>query len=232
MIKSDKLIANLEYLDNISNKREKKILAEKILSNVKDGDVIGVGSGTTSLIALQMINEKIQNENISIKVIPTSLEISFMCCSFGIPITNLTSNRPDWIFDGADEVDESLNLIKGRGGAMFKEKLLFHSTDKIFVLVDKSKLVKKLCSNFPIPVEIFPNSVVYVEEQLKNLGAYKQLLRNGKGKDGPTITENGNLIIDAWFDNITEYLEKDIKLITGVVESGLFLNYKFDLLLP
>lgn len=173
-MKNDKVITSLGYLDNISNKREKILLAEKILPNVKDGDVIGVGSGTTSLIALQLINEKIQNENISIKVIPTSLEISFMCSSFGIPITNLTSNHPDWVFDGADEVDESLNLIKGRGGAMFKEKLLFCSTDKIFVLVDESKLVKKLCSNFPIPVELFSDSVIYVEEQLKKLGAYKQ----------------------------------------------------------
>ena len=232
MIKSDRIITNLGCFDNISNIREKKLLAEKILLNVKDGDIIGVGSGTTSLIALQMINEKIQNENISVKVIPTSLEISFMCCSFGIPITNLTSNHPDWVFDGADEVDESLNLIKGRGGAMFKEKLLFHSTNKVFVLVDKSKLVKKLCSNFPIPVELFPSSIIYVEEQLKKLGAYKQILRNGKGKDGPTITENGNLIIDAWFDNITENLKQDIKSITGVIESGLFLSYKFDLLLP
>lgn len=232
MTEQNELFINLGYFDNISNKREKILVAEKILPNVKDGNIIGVGSGTTSLIALKLINEKIKNENISIKIIPTSLEILFMCRSFEIPTTNLVSHRPDWIFDGADEVDESFNLIKGRGGALFKEKLLFHSTDKVFVLVDESKLVKKLCSKFPIPVEIFSSSILYVENQLKKLGAYKQSLRKGKGKDGPTLTENGNLIIDTWFDNVTDSLEKDIKSITGVIESGLFLNYQIDLLLP
>lgn len=227
-----KLFTQLKYFDNIQNKREKILVAEKILPYVKEGNIIGAGSGTTSLIALQLINEKIQNENISIKVIPTSLEISFICSSFGIPITNLTSNKPDWIFDGADEVDESLNLIKGRGGAMFKEKLLIHSTKKVFILVDTSKLVKKLCSHSPIPIEVFPGSITYVEEQLKKLGACKQSLRSGKGKDGPIITENGNLIIDTWFDHVTEDLEKEIKSITGVIENGLFLNYQIDLLLP
>lgn len=232
MIKMNNLVTGLQYLNNIANKEKKILVAEKILPNVKDGDIIGVGSGTTSLIALQLINEKIQAENISITVIPTSLEISFICNSLSIPITTLISNSPNWVFDGADEVDESLNLIKGRGGAMFKEKLLFHSTSQIFILVDNSKLVKKLCSNHPIPVEVFPNSIIHVEKQLKKLGAYKQSFRSGSGKDGPSITENGNLIIDAWFDDITESLEENIKSITGVIESGLFLNYKINLLLP
>lgn len=223
---------SLNCLDDVSNKEQKISVAKKVITNLKNGDIIGVGSGSTSLIALQLIGKEVWNCGLSVKIIPTSLEASLMCSLLELPITNLISDNPDWVFDGADEVDGSLNLIKGRGGAMFKEKMLFHSTNKVFVLIDNSKLVKKLCTNFPVPVEVNPNSIMYVERQLEKLGAYKQILRRGKGKDGPTITENGNLIIDGWFENVTNNLEKEIKSITGVIESGLFMGYEVELLLP
>lgn len=231
-MRSKNLIMSLNCLDGVSNKEQKISVAKKVITNLKNGDIIGVGSGSTSLIALQLIGKEVWNRGLSVKVIPTSLEASLMCSLLELPITNLISDSPDWVFDGADEVDESLNLIKGRGGAMFKEKMLFHSANKVFVLVDKSKLVKNLCTNFPIPVEVNPNSIMYVERQLEELGAYKQILRQGKGKDGPAITESGNLIIDGWFENVTNNLEKEIKSITGVIESGLFMRYEVELLLP
>lgn len=149
----------------------------------------------------------------------------------GIPLTTLFENKPDWLFDGADEVDPDKNLIKGRGGAMFKEKLLISSSAKNYIIVDDSKLVKKLGTNFPVPIEVFPTALLHVEEELKKIGAGELLLRPAKGKDGPIITENGNLILDARFHDIGKDMEHAIKSITGVIESGLFINYNVEILM-
>jgi ribose 5-phosphate isomerase A len=135
-----------------------------------------------------------------------------------------------WAFDGADEVDPSHNLIKGRGGAMFREKLILDSSPKNFILVDKSKLVTRLGERFPIPVEIAPAAVNFVASKLTDLGASNLELRLGLKKDGPVITESGNLIIDARFDQIGPNLEASIKQICGVIESGLFLGRSIEVL--
>ena len=113
---------------------------------------------------------------------------------------------------------------------MFKEKLLIKSSDRVFIVVDDSKFVSRLGSKFPVPVEVFPTAMVYVENQLKELGASKIILRMAKGKDGPILTENGNFILDTWFEEIGESLEKEIKNITGVIESGLFIGYDIEVL--
>jgi ribose 5-phosphate isomerase A len=224
------LLKNLRWSDTISNREGKQRLADRIAEKVKDGDVIGVGSGSTVYLALFAISKKIREEKIHIKAIPTSFEISMTCANLNIPLTNLFESKPDWLFDGADEVDPQKNLIKGRGGALFKEKLLMSSSDKNYIIVDDSKLVKKLCTNFPVPVEIFPNALLYAEKKLKELGAENLSLRLAKGKDGPVITENGNFLLDAWFQNIDEHLEKEIKSITGVIESGLFWNHPVEVM--
>lgn len=101
------------------------------------------------------------------------------------------NKRPDWTFDGADEVDPQRNLIKGRGGAMFKEKLLIRSSRKTFIIIDPSKRVNQLGNKFPIPVEVFPDSLTYVEHELQRLGASEIVLRPAHGKDGPVFTEMG-----------------------------------------
>ena len=224
------LIKTLEWNEAISNKEAKQKVAEQIAAKVKDGDVIGVGSGSTSYMALTAIAEKIKAEKLNIKAITTSVEISMFCSKLGVPLTSLTEARPDWYFDGADEVDPNKNLIKGRGGAMFKEKLLLSCSPVNYIIVDESKLVKKLGSKFPIPVEVFPSALLYVEEQLKALGATNLTIRPAKGKDGPIITENGNLILDAHFDNIGYDMEQKIKAITGVIESGLFIDYDVEII--
>ncbi len=224
------LIKTLEWSDTISNKEAKQKVAEKIAEKVKDGDVIGVGSGSTSFMALIAIAEKIKAEKLSIKAIPTSVEISMFCSKLGVPLTSLTEARPDWYFDGADEVDANKSLIKGRGGAMFKEKLLMSCSPVNYIIVDESKLVKKLGTNFPVPIEVFPAALLHVEEQLKALEATSLTIRPAKGKDGPIITENGNLILDARFDNISYDLEQKIKAITGVIESGLFIDYNVEII--
>ena len=133
-------------------------------------------------------------------------------------------------FDGADEVDPDRNLIKGRGGALFKEKLLISSSNRTFILVDESKQVSFLGSRFPVPVEVFPMALPYVEREIRAMGASRTQLRPAKGKDGPVITESGNLILDAWFSNIHSSLEKEIKSVTGVIENGLFMGYDVEVM--
>jgi ribose 5-phosphate isomerase A len=226
----DSLISNLQWSSEIINPAGKQKVAQKIASMVKDGDVLGVGSGSTVYMALLAISERIKAENLNILAIPTSIEISMFCSKLGIPLTTLYEHSPDWLFDGADEVDPNHWLIKGRGGAMFKEKLLISSSPLNYIIVDDSKLVPKLGTNFPVPVEVFPQALLHVEAELKKLGATNLALRPAKGKDGSIITENGNLVLDSHFDEITESLERDIKAITGVIESGLFIGYNLQIL--
>jgi len=225
------IIKNLSWSDTIINREAKQKVALKIAEKVKDGDVIGVGSGSTSFLALIAIAGRVKAEKLNVKAIATSIELSMACSKLGVPLTTLFENRPDWLFDGADEVDPDHNLIKGRGGAMFKEKLMIASSQKNYIIIDETKLVNKLCTNFPIPIEVFPQALLHVEEQLLALGAGSVLLRPAKGKDGPVITENGNLIVDAKFDEVPGDLEIKIKAITGVIESGLFMNYNVEILM-
>jgi ribose 5-phosphate isomerase A len=225
------ILNTLEWSGTIINLEGKQKVADEIATKVKDGDILGVGSGSTVYVALIAIAKRIKEEGLKVKAIPTSIEISLFCAKLGIPLTTLFENKPDWLFDGADEVDPDKSLIKGRGGAMFKEKLLISSSPKNYIIVDDSKLVKKLGTNFPVPIEVFPTALLHVEEELKKLGVSELLLRPAKGKDGPIITENGNLILDARFHNIGKDMEHAIKSITGVIESGLFINYNVEILM-
>jgi ribose 5-phosphate isomerase A len=225
------LLSNLQWSDTIINKAGKLKLAQQIADKVNDGDIIGAGSGSTVYLALLAIADRVRNEKLHIKVIPSSIEITLTCSNLGIPVTSLLEDKPDWAFDGADEVDPDRSLIKGRGGALFKEKLLICSSPKNYILVDQSKLVTKLGSNFPVPIEVFPGALLYVESALIACGVNDLTLRAAKGKDGPIITENGNLLLDARFDHIPHDMEQQIKSITGVIESGLFIDYNVDILI-
>ncbi|MFI5162561.1 MAG: ribose 5-phosphate isomerase A [Sphingobacteriales bacterium] len=224
------IIDNLTWSADIINIEGKQKVADEIAKKVKDGDILGVGSGSTSYLALLAIAKKVKEEKLNIKAIPTSIEISLVCSKLGVPLTTLYEHRPDWLFDGADEVDPDKSLIKGRGGAMFKEKMMISSSAVNYILVDESKMVNKLGTNFPVPIEVFPQALLHVEEQLKKIGATGLALRPAKGKDGPVITENGNLILDAHFDEIDKRMEQRIKSITGVIESGLFIGYNIEVL--
>ena len=216
--------------EDIKNEEEKKDVANEIANKIKDGDIIGFGSGSTAYLTIKAIAEKIQKENIKITAIPTSYEVELLCNFLNIPTTTLQNAKPDWSFDGADEVNQDNWMIKGRGGAMFREKLNIANSTITYILVDKTKLVKKLGENFAIPVECYPGSLNYVKEELLILGAKSVEIRKAEKKDGPIITESGNIILDARFDEISEHLEKDIKSITGVIESGLFIGYPVEVI--
>jgi ribose 5-phosphate isomerase A len=217
------------WKEEIKNREQKEAIARKIAKRVQNGDVIGFGSGSTSYLTVIEIAKKCEEENIKITAIPTSKEIEMLCSYLNIPTASIMEKKPDWCFDGADEVDHDNWMIKGRGAAMFKEKLNIKTSAKTYILIDDSKVVNTLGTSFPVPVEIYPNAAFYVKEELYKLGANRQNVRQALKKDGPVITENGNIIIDVYFDNITPDLERRIKEITGVVESGLFIGYNVEI---
>lgn len=218
-------VQEIAWNGEISNYEEKLRIAKKIAKRVKDGDVIGIGSGSTSFVATTEIAKRMKEENLNIIGIPTSYEINMLCNQLGIPTTNLMSKKPDWSFDGADEVNDKNWLVKGRGGAMYREKLNIVSSEVSYILVDNSKFVDNICDKFPIPVETVPDAINYVREELFKMGAEDIVLRLAKGKDGPVITEHGNVILDVTFRNVDETLERRLKAVVGVVETGLFIGY-------
>ncbi len=224
------LISSLGWSSEISNRVAKEKVARLIAERVADGDIIWAGSGSTAYLALIAIAEKIQESHLSIRIIPTSREIALTCTRLGIPTTSLFSEKPDWYFDGADEVDTMNTLIKGRWGALYQEKLLMRSSPHNYILVDASKYVTELWKKFPIPVEVFPDALHLVERELRLLGAHEIILRLATEKDWPIITESGGFILDTRYDQITPTLERDIKSITGVIESGLFQGYDVEVI--
>ena len=151
--------SNLKEIEptNISNQEQKEKIAKEIAQKVKDGDVIGFGSGSTSYLAIKEIAKRIEEEELHITAIPTSYEIKALCHSLNIPTVSILEKRPDWAFDGADEVDKNNNwIIKGRGAALFKEKLNMVNAGITYILVDDSKLVDELNKVMPIPIEVYP----------------------------------------------------------------------------
>ncbi len=226
MKNNEDLIEKLEWNNNVSNKEEKEVLARKIASKVKDGDVISFGSGTTSFLAVKEIGKRCKNDNISIIAIPTSNQIKLLCDYLNIKTANLGEYEITWGFDGADEVDENNWLIKGLGGALYKEKMNLVQTPIVYILVDSTKIVKKLGEKCPVPVECKIDKIEEVLKQLEVIGGYDCKIRKNKDSDDNYITDNDNYIIDARFKKIDEQLEKQINEIDGVVENGLFIGYK------
>ena len=220
----DSLVVRDAWSGTVSNRAAKEELGRRIAENVRDGQVIGVGSGSTSYIAIHAIAERVRKEGLNVTAVCTSQEVTLACVALDLSVASLLQRRPDWAFDGADEVDPDRNLIKGRGGAMFMEKIVMHASPRNFILVDQSKLVTRLGGKFPIPVEVLPMAMRVVERELAAIGAVEMALRLAVKKDGPVITEQGNFILDVRFEEIHKALERDIKSIPGVIESGLFMG--------
>jgi ribose 5-phosphate isomerase A len=207
--------------ESISNYEDKLTVARNLAAGVGSGQVIGAGSGSTAFLAIHAIAERVSAGEIAdVVLIPTSIEVQLTIASLGLRVGDLAAETPEWLFDGADEVDPGGNLIKGRGGALFR------STTDRRVLVDPSKHVEHLGSRFAVPVEVEPVALPVVAPELEKLFPSEIEIRKASGKDGPVVTELGNLIVDCRFDEIPPDLEKKIKSITGVVESGLFQGYE------
>jgi ribose 5-phosphate isomerase A len=213
-----------------SNQAAKEEVGRQLAEKVQDGQVIGVGSGSTSFLAILAIAERVRKERLHVTAVCTSHEVTLACAAVGLPVVSLQQFCPDWAFDGADEVDPERNLIKGRGGAMYLEKVVIDAAPKSYILVDHSKLVTRLGEKFPVPVEVLPIALRLVERELRALGATEIVMRPATGKDGPIVTQSGNLVLDVHFKEIGKSLERDIKAITGVIESGLFWGRDVEIL--
>lgn len=200
-------------------KKDAGYLAAK---EVKDGQILGLGTGSTTHYFIEAVGKRIAEEGINVMGIPTSYQSFLLAKKANIPITTLDEHEIDLAVDGADEIDPNFNLIKGGGAAHTLEKIVDYSAKEFIVIADESKLVDTLGA-FPLPVEIIPESVTPVTKALTDMGG-EVAIRMGQLKDGPVITDNGNFILDVKFEKIENpiHMEKDLNAIPGVVENGLF----------
>lgn len=205
----------------------KQEVGKAAAGRVQSGSIVGLGTGSTTAFAIQFLGERLKSGELKdIKGIPTSFQASVLAKQYGIPLTTLDdAEKIDIAIDGADEVDPNKNLIKGGGAAHTREKLVDSLADQFIVVVDSSKLVERLGSTFPLPLEVLPVAITPVMRAVKKLGGEPEL-RMAVKKDGPVITDQGNMIIDVKFDSIDNpaEMEKTLNIIPGVVDNGLFVN--------
>ncbi|MFC3884646.1 ribose-5-phosphate isomerase RpiA [Bacillus songklensis] len=201
---------------------EKQLVGEKAAEFVKDGMVVGLGTGSTVYYTLKKLGRLVK-EGLSIQGIPTSVQTEKLAKEFGIPLANFGEiEQIDVAIDGADEVDPNLNLTKGGGGALLREKIIANAAKQFIVVADSSKLVEKL-GTFLLPVEVVPFGFSMTERYIRELGCSLEIrLKEGK----PFVTDNGNYIFDCNFPDIPypETLERKLNSIPGVVENGLFVG--------
>lgn len=207
--------------------KAKKNAALEAVKHVKDGFVVGLGSGSTAAYAIEEIGNRIKREKLHVLGVPTSHQALLLAVKHEIPITTLEEHPLlDLTIDGADQIDNELNLIKGMGGALAREKIVASASKKFFIIADESKKVKVLGeNNHPVPIEVLPIAAPVLMRKIKEISG-KPTIREGTKKVGPVITDNGNIIIDADFGLIHKpaELERRLKENPGVVETGLFVK--------
>jgi ribose 5-phosphate isomerase A len=200
----------------------KKIAAGKAIEYIKDGMTLGLGTGSTAYWAIQGIGEMVK-KGLTVRAIATSLQSESLALELGIPIVPFSEiDHLDITIDGADEVDEALNLIKGGGGALLREKIVASATRFYIIIVDESKLVKEL-GKFPLPVEVAPFGWELTFRRLAKLGGSPGMRMAG---DKPFLTDNQHYILDCPFGLIQNpaQLHEQVSGITGVMEDGFFIN--------
>ena len=207
---------------------QKKIAAEKATENVKSGMVVGLGTGSTVYYALLKLGDRVR-EGLDIVGIPTSAGTEKIAIAQQIPLTTLASHPTiDLTIDGADEVDAHLNLIKGGGAALVREKIIANASKKILIVVDESKVSRVLGTTFPLPVEIVRFGWEATQAEINRIcgNSTLRLAPTQDGNQQPLITDNGNYILDCHFDGIPapEQVELQLNNIPGVVENGIFVN--------
>ncbi len=201
----------------------KKISGEKAAEYVENGMIVGLGTGSTVEYTIKKLGELVK-KGLDIKGIPTSMHTKKLAKECNIPLTDLEENPViDITIDGADEVDPNLNLIKGGGGALAREKIVAYHSKKEIIVIDETKIVKGLGVNCPLPVEVLKYGWSSTKKVLEEIGCVVQLR---KIMNDPYLTDNSNYILDCEFEIIEspEQLEKDINNIPGVVENGLFIG--------
>jgi ribose 5-phosphate isomerase A len=208
--------------------RMKLAVATAAVDQVRDGMVLGLGSGSTAALMIQELGARLQRGELSgITGVTTSFQGEVLAAELGIPLQSLNAvSRIDLAIDGADEVDPAFQLIKGGGACHVQEKLVARRADRFVVVVDSSKLVERLNLEFLLPVEVLPGAWRQVKAELEEMGG-KGELRMAVRKAGPVVTDQGNLVLDLkWAGGIADpaALEQAINNLPGVLENGLFVG--------
>lgn len=207
----------------MTNDREKETAARASMGFVKDGQVVGIGTGSTAAHFIRLLGEAVKN-GLRIKGIPTSVRSGELAASLGIPLTTLDEcQQIDVTVDGADEFDEQLRLIKGGGGALLREKIVASASRQLVIVADASKRVSPL-GKFPLPVEVIKFAESLVTKKIETLGARVTLRRQADGK--PFVTDENNHILDCHFGKIADpdALARHLSDMPGIVEHGLFIG--------
>ncbi|XP_073995944.1 ribose-5-phosphate isomerase [Rhodnius prolixus] len=209
---------------------KRKAAHQAVDEYVKGNMVLGIGSGSTIVFAVDRLAEKVIKENLQIVCVPTSFQAQMLIVKNNLVLRNLDEcTELDCVIDGADEVDCKLTLIKGGGACQTQEKIIAYNSKKVVIIADYTKDSKQLGENYVkgVPIEIIPFARVAVEKKIVSLLGGSINLRMGKMKAGPVITDNGNFVLDWKFPEGIQDWEKvntKIKMIPGVVETGLFVN--------
>lgn len=202
----------------------KRAAGEEAARLVGEGMIVGLGTGSTMHHAIRALGKRV-DEGLRMVGIPTSIETQNLARQCGIPLSNLNDHpNVNLSIDGADEVDPQLNLIKGMGGALVREKIVASASKEFVVVVDESKLVRSLGEKSPLPVEVLPFGWSMVEKKLEEKFDCKPSLRKREGT--PFVTDNGNYILDLKFERIENprELDRELNHIPGIIENGLFLQ--------
>jgi len=200
--------------------------AIEAVKHVENGQVIGLGSGSTAACAIKEMGRLIRQRKWRILGVPTSHQAFLLAVECGIQIVTLDEHPYlDLTIDGVDQVDPQLNMIKGMGGALTREKIVASASKQNVIVADETKLVRRLGADHPVPVEVLPFAVAPAISKIQQM-AGKPILRLGTGKVGPVVTDNGNFILDVWMKKIGDprELHTELKSIPGVVETGLFIG--------
>jgi len=203
----------------------KRLAGERASEYVEDGMKVGLGTGSTVHYTLLALGRRVREDGLDIVGVPTSVRTERTSREAGIPLADLDQlGHLDVTIDGADEVDPHLNLIKGLGGALVREKIVAAHSSRLVIVVDESKMVDVLGTRSPLPVEVFPMGHRRLHGALADMGC-APALRMGVD-DKPFVSDNGNLIYDCRFERITRphELEKELNNVVGVVDNGLFLD--------
>jgi ribose 5-phosphate isomerase A len=207
----------------MANEQEKQAAARRSLALVRDGDVVGLGTGSTASYAIRFLGEMVR-AGLKIRGIPTSVQSRDLAVSEGIPLTTFEEcSLIDVTIDGADEINPELALIKGGGGALLREKIVASTSRKVVIIADSTKQVRVLGKS-PLPVEVVPFAEAPLAGRISSLGASVTLRRDKAG--WPFITDEGHHLLDCSFGQIPDpaRLAEKLKLMPGVVEHGLFLG--------
>lgn len=205
----------------------KKAAGIRAANEIQDGMAVGLGTGSTAAFMLERLAERIKTENLKITGVSTSWSTTLYCRSAGIPVREMGAvSHLDLAIDGADEIDPQRNLIKGRGAAHLLEKIVASMADRYIIVADSGKRVQKLGEKFPIPLEVIPGAIGIVTAKIEQLGGAVKVRMGAPGKDGPVISDSGNLIVDAKFPPLEAPGDLALKLdsIAGLVGHGLFIG--------